>query len=61
MQAYSARERYNKAYDLLTHAILHCRYGSETTDREPTIDDSNAAQLLHELRAQLSKERYASL
>lgn len=37
-------------YMFLTHAILHCQWGSEATDRNPTDADLQAARILTHLR-----------
>ena len=42
------------AWTTLTHAIWHCRWGSEPRDREPTEADLQAVKILTDLRIALS-------
>lgn len=48
-------------YTLLTHAALHCRFGSDTVDRIPDKADLEAATILYRLRAELAVEHYESI
>lgn len=41
-------------YKFLTHAAIHCRFGSDTTDREPTQADLQAEKILLACRMKLS-------
>lgn len=43
-----------KAYEVLTHAILHCLYGSETIDRDADRADRDAAEIMRIARMEVS-------
>jgi hypothetical protein len=48
---------HTQAYVLLTHAAMHCKFGSEPTDRPATEADLQAFELLLKLRSQVAKEQ----
>lgn len=50
------RKDIHKAYKILTDAIMHCRFGSQPIDREPTEADLQAAKLLASKRYLLVHE-----
>lgn len=56
MPTKTARWYRQRAYNILTHAMLHCEFGSEPIDRIPDNADMAAKAILLECREEVTRE-----